>query len=64
MFEYVDPFIGTAATDLPSRRASPPPGGGPSRRSATPTRARRPRSAWFRPAPTPAPTRPATGCTS
>ena len=64
MFEHVDPFIGSAVTDLPAYRAWPPPGGGPSRRSATPIRARPTRSAWSRRARTPAPIRPATGCTS
>ena len=56
-------------SSAPPRPASLPPagwprrGGGPSRRSATPIRAPRHRSAWCRPARTPAPTRPATAAT-
>ena len=46
MFERVDPFIGTDVTDLPPTDGLAARGGGPSRRSATPTRARRRRSAW------------------
>ena len=64
MIGRVDPFIGTEVTDLPAPRASPPRGGGRSRRWATRIRARRIRSGWCPRAPTRGPTPRATGGTT
>ena len=61
----VDPFIGTAATCLPPpQRAGRVVVVAASRRSATPIRAPRHRSAWCRPARSPVPTPPATAATA
>ena len=64
MYEHVDPFIGTDATDLPSPQGlaatwwwPKPQVGNTHPAPCTP-------SGWCRPARTPAPTRPATGCTT